>query len=91
MKSLLDKLQLADVNPGTSTGPDGWLDTGGDLLTSYNPTTGEAIAQVVQTTPAAYEEVVSHAQAAFPSWRDMPAPKRGLIVRDLGIALRDLI
>jgi aldehyde dehydrogenase (NAD+) len=91
MKSLLDKLQLADVNPGTSTGPDGWLDTGGDLLTSYNPTTGEANAQVVQTTPAAYEEVVSHAQAAFPSWRDMPAPKRGLIVRDLGIALRDLI
>jgi aldehyde dehydrogenase (NAD+) len=91
MKSLLNKLQLKDTNPGTCTGPDGWLDTGGDLLTSYNPTTGEAIAQVVQTTPAAYEEVVSHAQAAFPSWRDMPAPKRGLIVRDLGLALRDLI
>jgi aldehyde dehydrogenase (NAD+) len=91
MKSLLNKLQLKDTNPGTCTGPDGWLDTGGDLLTSYNPTTGEAIAQVVQTTPAAYEEVVSHAQAAFQSWRDMPAPKRGLIVRDLGLALRDLI
>ncbi|MCB8944943.1 MAG: aldehyde dehydrogenase family protein [Ardenticatenaceae bacterium] len=91
MKNLLNKLNLNDINPGTCTGPDGWIDSGGDLLTSYNPTTGEAIAQVVQSTPAAYEQVVTHAQAAFAAWRDTPAPKRGLVVRDLGLALRDWI
>ena len=91
MKNLLNKLNLKDINPGTCTGPDGWLDSGGDLLTSYNPTTGEAIAQVVQSTPAVYEQVVSHAQNAFATWRDTPAPKRGLVVRDLGIALRENI
>ncbi len=91
MKNLLNKLNLKDINPGTCTGPDGWLDSGGDRLTSYNPTTGDAIAQVVQSTPAAYEQVVSHAQNAFATWRDTPAPKRGLVVRDLGIALRENI
>jgi aldehyde dehydrogenase (NAD+) len=91
MKNLLEKLNLNEINPGTCTGPDGWLDSEGEVLTSYNPTTGEPIAKVVQTTPAAYEQVVTHTQNAFATWRDTPAPKRGLVVRDLGIALRELI
>jgi aldehyde dehydrogenase (NAD+) len=91
MKSLLKKLNLNDINAGTCTGPNGWLETGGPRLTSYNPTTGEPIAQVVQTTPAAYEQVVAQAQASFAGWREMPAPKRGLLVRDLGGALRESI
>jgi aldehyde dehydrogenase (NAD+) len=91
MKSLLNKLGLQAVNQGTCVGPDGWLDTNGTILTSMNPTTGEPIAQIVQTTPEAYEQVVTHAQSAFSSWREMPAPKRGLMVRDLGVALREQI
>ena len=91
MKNLLNKLNLNEINPGTCTGPHGWLDSDGEILTSYNPTTGEPIAKVVQTTPAAYEKVITQAQAAFTAWRDTPAPKRGLVVRDLGIALRQLI
>jgi aldehyde dehydrogenase (NAD+) len=59
-------------------------------LISYNPTTGEAIARIVQATPATYEQVMSKAQVAFLQWREMPAPKRGQVVRDLGNALREL-
>ncbi len=91
MKSLLNKLGLQAVNSGTCMGPDGWLDTGGAVITSINPTTGEPIAQIVQTTPPAYEQVVDHAQSAFKTWREMPAPKRGLMVRDLGVVLREYI
>jgi aldehyde dehydrogenase (NAD+) len=91
MKSLLEKLSLQTINQGSCTGPDGWLDSNGTVLTSYNPTTGEPIAQIVQTTAETYEQVVSHAQSAFKKWRDMPAPKRGLVVRDLGVALREWI
>ncbi|MBE2220860.1 MAG: aldehyde dehydrogenase family protein [Anaerolineae bacterium] len=91
MKLLLDKLGLQAVNQGSCVGPDGWLDTKGPVLTSYNPTTAEPIAAIVQTTPAAYEQVVAHAQTAFKSWQEMPAPKRGLMVRDLGVALREQI
>ena len=89
MKSLLDKLGLREVNAGSCTGPDGWLESGGHLLTSYNPTTGEAIAQVEQTTGATYEQVVDKATAAFQTWREDPAPRRGQMIRDLGDAVRE--
>ncbi len=89
MKAILEKLQLKDINPGACTGPDGWiLDPKGTELVSYNPATGEVIGKVVQATGATYEKVVSAAQAAFMKWRDVPAPKRGQVVRDLGEALR---
>ena len=89
--AILDKLGLADVNPGACTGPDGWLDDGrGELLVSRNPTTGEPIAAVRQATDDTYERVIDAASAAFASWRMTPAPKRGAVVRDLGEALREL-
>ncbi|MCA9971241.1 MAG: aldehyde dehydrogenase family protein, partial [Anaerolineales bacterium] len=89
MKSLLNKLNLSAVNAGACTGPDGWLD-GGEPIVSLNPATNEPIASVTAATPAAYTQVVAAAQAAFESWRMLPAPQRGLLVRDLGSALRDL-
>ncbi|HEY4720457.1 MAG TPA: aldehyde dehydrogenase family protein, partial [Anaerolineae bacterium] len=91
MKALLSKLSIKDMNPGACYGPDGWLtDPKGKELISYNPTTGEAIARVVQATPEIYEKVMSNAEAAFAGWRETPAPKRGEVVRDLGNALREL-
>jgi len=91
MKALLSKLQLEPVNAGACHGPDAWIrDPKGSELTSYNPTTGEAIAKVIQATPSAYERVAAAAQQAFLGWREVPAPKRGLLVRDLGQALREL-
>jgi aldehyde dehydrogenase (NAD+) len=49
--SLLSKLQLQDVNPGACAGPDRWIAAeGGQPLVSFNPSTGEPIATVVQAT-----------------------------------------
>jgi aldehyde dehydrogenase (NAD+) len=91
MKALLEKLGLCEVNAGACTGPDGWVeDRDGTPLTSCSPTTGEAIAQVIQATAATYDLVACRAQAAFESWRLVPAPKRGQVVRDLGNALREV-
>ncbi|MEZ4619754.1 MAG: aldehyde dehydrogenase family protein [Caldilineaceae bacterium] len=90
MKTLLQKLNLTETNPGACTGPDGWLsDPQGETLISYNPTTGEPIGGVVQATAATYDQVVTAAQQAFTTWCMVPAPKRGLVVRDLGTALRE--
>ena len=90
MKSLLEKLNIQPVNAGACMGPDGWLkDPKGKELVSYNPTTGEALAKVIQATPETYEKVASAAQQAFLEWRNMPAPKRGEVVRDLANALRE--
>jgi aldehyde dehydrogenase (NAD+) len=89
MKALLEKLHLSAVNPGAGTGPDGWItDPKGAALVSVNPATGEPIATVVQATAATYDAVVTKAAEAFKTWRNVPAPKRGQLVRDLGEALR---
>ena len=91
MKSLLDKLGILPVNAGACIGPDGWLlDPKGKELVSYNPTNGEAIAKIVQASPETYEKVASAAQRTFMTWREVPAPKRGEVVHDLGNALREL-
>ena len=57
IKALLDRLHINSVNPGVCTGPDAWIDTGAAAITSYNPTTGEPIAQVIPATPDAYDPV----------------------------------
>jgi aldehyde dehydrogenase (NAD+) len=88
-QSLLKRLNIQPVNPGVCTGPDGWRSSD-QAITSYNPATNEAIAQVTTTTPEAYEQVVQTAVATFHTWRSTPAPQRGLLIRDLGNALREV-
>ncbi len=89
-KALLDRLGIADINPGACTGPEGWIrDPNGTEIESLNPTTGEPIAKVVMATPDTYETVMAHAHETFDTWRRLPAPYRGQIVRDLGDALRE--
>ncbi len=88
---LLKKLSIKDVNPGACFGPDGWIsDTGGEEAVSINPSTGEAIARIIQSGPEAYDRVVEEAARAFQTWRMVPAPKRGELIRDLGNALREM-
>ncbi len=89
MNALLDKLKLQELNAGACTGVDGWIQSDGPILTSYNPTTGEAIAGIRQATPEVYNRVVDYAQSTFESWRMLPAPKRGDMIRDLGNVLRE--
>lgn len=90
MQALLDKLKIKEVNPGACAGPHNWIsDPEGEKLASYNPATGEVIANIVLPTPTTYDKVAQHAVDAFCTWRDVPAPKRGQLIRDLGDALRE--
>ena len=90
MKNLLKQLHIEAVNPGACTGAGEWLsDPEGKPLVSLNPTTGEPLAEVIQTTEAIYEQVMGAAVRAFETWRTVPAPRRGLLIRDLGNALRE--
>jgi aldehyde dehydrogenase (NAD+) len=87
MTDLLSRLGLSEINSGAWAG--GALDTsGGELVASENPTTGETIASVALASPEHYEQVVAAAQDAFLRWRMLPAPKRGEIVREMGDAMR---
>ena len=91
MKKILDKLSIKDVNIGACSGQDAWFeDPQGQELISYNPANGEPIAKVIQATDKTYDQVIKQAVQGFKTWRMTPAPKRGLVVRDLGQALREM-
>jgi aldehyde dehydrogenase (NAD+) len=57
-------------------------------ITSYNPATGDAIDSVDCASNNDYEKTMQAAQLAFLSWRNVPAPKRGDVIRALGDELR---
>jgi aldehyde dehydrogenase (NAD+) len=53
-----------------------------------SPITGEIIGHVQDTSPDEVARVVAQAADAFAKWRSVPAPRRGLLVREFGEALR---
>ena len=85
-KQILSALNLNAVNAGACAR--GWVAAAGPELASLNPATGEVIATVRQADAAAYDRVATVAHEAFLSWRMVPAPKRGEVVRALGDELR---
>ena len=88
MKDFLSTLGIKSVNAGTSTGQEFLKDESAARITSFTPVDGSEIAEVFTTTRKEYDRVVEKSQEAFKDWRMMPAPKRGEIVRQIGLALR---
>ena len=84
----LEILGVKAINDGTSTGNE-WF-SNGELIESYSPVDGQLIGKVKATTAEDYERVMEKATAAFKSFRAMPAPQRGEIVRQFGNKLRAL-
>ena len=88
IKEALQKLGVSDINHGTSTGSNNF--GSGDLIESYSPVDGQLIAKVSTTTREDYDKVMDAATSAFKTFRAMPAPQRGEIVRQFGNKLREL-
>ncbi len=86
-KDFLRKLGLKNKNHGTWTGQEA-LTGSGRSLQSHSPVDGELIGSVTVSTREQYEKVIATAQEAFQIWRNVPAPKRGDIVRQYGDMLR---
>jgi aldehyde dehydrogenase (NAD+) len=89
MKDFLKQLGIEKVNAGTSTGQNHFKSDKAGIITSYTPSDGSEIAGVCETTKEEYEKVVKASQEAFKTWRMMPAPQRGEIVRQIGLKLRE--
>ena len=82
----LAQLGVKAVNEGTSTGQQSF--SHGRILESYSPVDGQLIGKVTMSTPADYERAMEAATEAFKTFRLMPAPQRGEIVRQFGEKLR---
>ncbi|WP_026952812.1 L-piperidine-6-carboxylate dehydrogenase [Algoriphagus mannitolivorans] len=85
----LEKIGIKPENIGTSTGVN-WINTGESYLSSFSPADGKLIAKIQETGKSGYDQVIQTAQKAFETWRTVPAPKRGEIVREIGNALREV-
>ena len=86
MTKALQQLDIKAVNEGTSTGQNNFAS--GEILESYSPVDGQLIGSVKMTTTADYEKVMQTATEAFKTFKLMPAPQRGEIVRQFGEKLR---
>ena len=86
MTEALKALGITTINQGTSTGQNHF--SNGEILESYSPVDGQLIASVKTTTAADYEKVMQSATTAFQTFKLMPAPQRGEIVRQFGEKLR---
>jgi aldehyde dehydrogenase (NAD+) len=61
--------------------------TGGNLAV-YSPIDGALVAQIAVTPLTQMPDMIDLAQSAFLQWRDVPAPRRGELVRLFGEELR---
>jgi len=86
IEAALKQLGIEALNQGTSTGIQHF--SNGEILESYSPVDGKLIAAVKTTSEADYEKVLQTASEAFKTFRLMPAPQRGEIVRQFGDKLR---
>ena len=85
---LLSSLGLKDINQGSSTGYN-WLNSNGKTSDVFSPVDGKKISSIIETDEDTYEKIIEAASNAFVSWRKVPAPKRGEIVRQIGNELRE--
>ncbi|MGB1371235.1 MAG: aldehyde dehydrogenase family protein [Flavobacteriaceae bacterium] len=88
LNSILDALDIKQQNYGTSTGSK-WTNSN-EIINSFSPVDGKKIGSVSVTTKEEFEQVINTASSAFKTWRLMPAPQRGEIVRQFGDRLREL-
>ncbi len=85
---IFKSLGLKQRLPGASCGA-GWFASSGDAIEVHSPTTGELLARVEQANEVDYNRVIEEAVRAFQVWRAVPAPRRGEVVRQFALRLRE--
>ena len=89
MNSILSELGINDFNQGACSGANKWSSANQEaIIESINPSTGEVIASVYQASEDDYERIIQDSEVAFNKFRNVPAPIRGQLVREMGEALR---
>lgn len=87
IEQALKTLGIQDAQSGVWVGNKALVSNGAEIE-SFSPTNGKFIAKVGTADAANYEEVMKANTEAYKTWRTMPAPQRGEIVRQFGNELR---
>ncbi|MCC6670569.1 MAG: aldehyde dehydrogenase family protein [Planctomycetes bacterium] len=84
--SFLSELGIRGESSGAYCGH--WLRTAGERLAVVSPIDGREVGAVRRAGAADYDTVARAAHEAFLRWREVPAPRRGELVRQIGLELR---
>lgn len=84
---LFRSLGLTSRAKGASAGGD-WYATSGESLEVQSPTGGLHLASVEETSRRDFSKLMAQTEKAFSAWREVPAPSRGEVVRQVAVALR---
>jgi len=87
IENILSQFGINTSNPGGYLGKQ-TFGSSNERIDSLSPVDGRRIASVQPITLEEYDAIIEKSQQAFLSWRMIPAPKRGEIVRQVGDALR---
>lgn len=89
-QDIFKKLGLAQEQSGGCLSWVNWIATAdAGMVESRNPATGDLLARVYGCSESDYDTLVAGSQEVQASWRMVPAPKRGEIIRLIGQALRE--
>lgn len=88
LQDILNHFQLSEVNEGAWTG-DTPVQSNGSLLEVFSPVNGSLIAKIKYTDKDSYLKIIEESKRAFQLWQNIPAPKRGEMVRQFGDKLRE--
>jgi aldehyde dehydrogenase (NAD+) len=86
--SVLERLGVAEQPHAIAIGP-GTAEGAGDEVVVRSPIDGHTLARFAAASPPQVRDVVLGASAAFRSFREVPAPRRGEFVRRIGHSLRE--
>ncbi|HEX4142717.1 MAG TPA: aldehyde dehydrogenase family protein [Pirellulales bacterium] len=86
--TLLDALALPRQPVAIAVGG-AWRAASGPPVIGRSPIDGRVLTQFSAATAVDVSPVVAASAKAFDAWRLVPAPRRGELVRQIGLALRD--
>ncbi len=86
-QKILCSLGIKDDHFGCSSGSK-WFGSG-EIINTHSPVDGKSLFKVISTSKNDYEIIIKRAKKAFKTFRKIPAPKRGDLIRQLGSELRN--
>ena len=87
LDKLFNKYGLNKLSHGCSTGSK-WFSSG-DTIQSYSPVDGKLIGEISSGSKKDFDHIIQVSKKAFKEFREIPAPKRGELVRQFGNKLRE--
>ena len=88
IQQILQSFEIGNKLAAASTGTQWIMGVNNPSRTIQSPVDGYTITAVSLSSETEWNSVINSAEKAYLTWRTMPAPKRGEIVRQIGDELR---